>query len=126
MLMSQGINLARIGRQLCRVRLSGQDRSAQDFPALRPNKPNEVRERASLPDEVIHDKVGGAGRDRAGKESLIGEPLEPIRSSVSDGVELHDGFRDWQTEESREHIRQRHWNLVNALRLQCMGRDQLR
>jgi len=84
MLMSQRIDLAFVGRQLCRVRLSGQDASAQDLTALGTDKANKVCESPALSDEVVDDEVCRAMYRGPGKKRLIGKSLEPICSGVAD------------------------------------------
>ena len=83
MFLSQCLNLRLIGSQLCRVRLSGQDRSSQHLAALRTDKPYEIGQRPALANEVVDSEILPSWHDRSAEEGLIRQARESVRASVA-------------------------------------------
>ena len=86
MLTSQGFNLPTVGRQLGRVRFSGQDGCAKDVTSRCFDEPDEIRKRPSLADKVIDEEIIPIAFHLTLEKRLVREPLKAARPRVANRI----------------------------------------
>ncbi len=94
MFNSQGANQRVIRGKIGGVWFPGQDGSGDGLSTRTIDVPDEVRQRPSLSDEIINQKIVLAALHLAGKDGLICEPLKPACTRVTHGIGLHHRVRD--------------------------------
>lgn len=76
------------------MHFAGQHRGANDLSALRLNKTAQVRQRTSLTNEVIDQKVIQAWYDITRKGGLMCQAGKTVCAGVPNHIALHDGSID--------------------------------
>lgn len=117
-------DLIHIRGELCRVRLSGQDRASKYLSALRSDIANEVGQGPTLTHEIVDQVVLFSRLDSAAEKCLMGEALKTVRTSVSDRVQLDDRSIDGQCQAPGEFRGQCGGNLVDAFDFEGVNGDE--
>ena len=92
--------------QLCRIAFSRQADCADDDAALLFDPATQVRQRATLADEIVHYQILMPRVDLALETRLPGKASVPVGPGVGDHVGLHDRWAELKTQSLAEQFRE--------------------
>ena len=110
--------------QYCRIGLARQDGSSNHATAALEQKSPQICERASLPDEIIHQYVVRSMGYDAVELCLPCQPAESIRPGMPNYVGLDDCGFYGPGEHAAEIFSHCLWDRIHSLTFKCVGGNQ--